>query len=266
VYNNRTRGPVRISGSAMLLTALFFGGASRGERQGQGEMAVSFDLRSPSVTLHEPVLGNLSVHNGMTDDVSVDLGYDREGALEFSIVQPDGSTVTLPRVPRRNGASRVPELSLQQGETYVQELVLNKWYPFNKPGSYTIRVRLVTTIRSGSDAPVKAEFSQEMSLQVGERDEQRLENVCKDLAAAAMQTNAETALGAAHSLSYVEDVVAVPYLVRLTKQGPFKVVTKNIALEGLGRIARSEGLDAVMSRLSPEDQKWEAVIKAEAGQ
>ena len=238
MFSARTRLPVSFSVSAFLVTALILGWPMNGPCQGQGGVAVSFALQSPSLTLHEPVVVSMSIHNGLAKEVGVDLGYDREGALKFSIVQPDGSTYTAPQILRRQGISRLPQLSLQPGETYSQQLVVNKWYSFNKPGNYRILIKLATAIRKDSGVPAKAEFSQELSLQVGARDEQRLEKVCENLAAAAMQTNAETALDAAHSLSYVEDIVAVPYLVRLTKQGPHRAVTKDVALHGLGRIAR----------------------------
>jgi hypothetical protein len=76
-------------------------------------------------------------------------------------------------------------------------------------------------------------------------------------------TNAETALDAAKSLSYVEDVVAIPYLARLTREGASVVVTKDIALRGLGRVASVLGVETVVSRLSPEDRKLEPEIRAE---
>ena len=264
MHSARTQLPNTLSSAAIVVAALILCSLVSGQCQEQGILAVSVSLQNPTVTLHEPVVANLFIHNGGAEEALVDLGYDREGALEFSIVQPDGSTVTAPRLRRRQGISRLTELSLPPGEAYYQELLLNKWYPFGKPGNYRILMKLPTTVSEGRGAPSKADFAQELALQVGPRDERRLEKACENLVAAAMLTNAETVLDAAHALSYVEDVVAVPYLVRLTKQGPFKVVTTNIALEGLGRIARSEGLEAVTSRLSPEDRKWEPEISAEA--
>jgi hypothetical protein len=264
MHSARTQLANTFSRASILVAALVLRALVSGQCQGQDILAVSVTLQNPTVTLHEPVVANLFVHNGGAEETRVDLGYDREGALEFSIVQPDGSTVKVPRLRRHEGISRLPELSLQPGEAYYQELLLNKWYMFSKPGSYRILMRLATTIRSGTGVPEKAEFSQELALQVDARDEKRLERACEKLAAAATSASTETALDAARALSYVEDLVAVPYLARLTKEGSFKVYTRNIALEGLGRIARSEGLDAVISRLSPADSKWEPEISAEA--
>lgn len=123
---------------------------------------------------------------------------------------------------------------------------------------------LSTAVGKDSGVPAKAEFSQQLTLEVGDRDEKRLDEVCERLMRAAMLMNAETALDAAKSLSYVEDVVAIPYLARLTRQGPFVVVTKDIALGGLGRVARALSVETVVLRLSPEDRKLEPEIRAAA--
>lgn len=250
----------------ILLATLVLSPSMWGWCQGAQEVAVLFGLRRSSVTLHEPVTAYFSIHNNLAEDVALDLGYDRESNFELSIIQPDGSTVRAPHLPPRGGMSRLPELSLRRGETYWQELLLNKQYPFSKAGNYGIGITLVTTIRKKSGGVGKAEFSQELSLDVGERDEQRLEEVCERLTRTAMLTNAEAALDAARSLSYVEDPVAVPFLARLTRQGPFVAVARGIALHGLARIARVEGVENVVSRLSPEDRKLEPEIKAEATQ
>jgi hypothetical protein len=234
--------------------------------QGQEGVDVSLALQSSSVTLHEPVVVNLSIHNDLAEEASIDLGYDREGNFEFSIVQPDGSTVRPPHLPRHNGISRIGKVRLRPAETYWQRLLLNKWYPFSIVGNYRVVLTLATAVGKNSGPLAKAEFSQQLTLEVGERDEKRLESVCEGLTRAAMLTNADTALDAAKSLSYVEDVVAVPYLARLTRQGPFVVVTKYIALQGLGRVARVQSVETVVSRLSPEDRKLEPEIRAAAWQ
>jgi len=248
----------------VLLASLFLGPSVCGLCQGQKGVDVSFALQSSSVTLHEPVVVNLSIHNDLAEGVSVDLGYDREGNFEFSIVQPDGSTIRPPHLARRNGMSSLPQLQLQPGETYWHRLLLNKWYPFSKAGNYRIVLTLSTAVGKDSGVPAKAEFSQQLTLEVGDRDEKRLDEVCERLMRAAMLMNAETALDAAKSLSYVEDVVAIPYLARLTRQRPFVVVTKDIALGGLGRVARALSVETVVLRLSPEDRKLEPEIRAAA--
>jgi hypothetical protein len=246
----------------ILLASLVLGPSVWGLCQGQEGVDVSLALQSSSVTLHEPVVVNLSIHNDLAEEASIDLGYDREGNFEFSIVQPDGSTIRPPHLARRNGMSSLSQLQLQPGETYWHRLLLNKWYPFSKAGNYRVVLTLTTAVGKNSGVPTKAEFSQQLTLEVGERDEKRLESVCERLTRAAMQTNAETALDAAKSLSYVEDVVAIPYLSRLTRQGPFVVVTRNIALLGLGRVGRVQSVETVVSRLSPEDRKLEPEIRA----
>jgi hypothetical protein len=51
--------------------------------------------------------------------------------------------------------------------------------------------------------------------------------------------------------------------VGITRQGPFVVVIKDIATRGLGRVASVEGVETVVSRLSPEDRRLEPEIRQE---
>ena len=207
----------RLRDRYVVLSASFVLGMSVcGMCEGPRGVTISFALQNSSVTLHEPVVVDVSIHNDLADEVSVDLGYDREGNFKFSILQSDGSMTRPQDLPWRNGISRPGQLQLPPGQTHWQRLLVDKWYAFSKPGSYGIALTLVTTIRKNSGPPAKAEFSEQLTLKVKERDEKRLEQVCEHLSTAAMLMNAETALDAAHALSYVQDVVAVPYLARLT--------------------------------------------------
>jgi hypothetical protein len=205
--------------------------------------------------LHEPVAIELSLHNQLAEEVTIELGYNREGNFQFKIIQPDGSSVSPPPLPRHEGITRHQELSMSVGEVCEQQVILSKWYPFSKPGNYRIDVTLKAVVRRGSAAPARIEFSQQLALKVGEHDPNRLKQVCTTLANDGMSSNAETALDAAELLSYVRDVIAVPYLARLTREGPFLPVTKAIAFDGLVRIAKAEGPRNVMSHLGPEDRE-----------
>lgn len=252
-----------LSGSAILLVLITLGFSAAAMSQGYPNVSVSFTPQNPVISLHEPVVADLTIHNQLTQRATVDLGYNREGNLSCSIVQPNGTAVTTPSPRQREGLSRARQVAIEPGETYRQEVILNKWYPFRRPGSYSMVVSLHTRVREGSGPWTKAEYVQRLTLVIGRRDEKRLVKACAALAQAAMQTNAQTALDAARSLSYVDDLAAIPFLVRLTRQGPFAKVTGNIAKHGMLRIARTEGVEAVVSRLGPEDRSLATEIRAE---
>ena len=76
----------RFARRIILISSLVLGLSVWGLCQGQQGVDVSFALQNSSVTLHEPVVINLSIHNDLAEQASLDLGYDREGNFQFSIV------------------------------------------------------------------------------------------------------------------------------------------------------------------------------------
>ena len=262
MFGVRTRQYQRFVHTEVVLAALFFVGSARGQWPAPPGVTAAFDLQSPSVTLHEPVAIEFSLRNQSAEVVTIDLGYGREGNFQFEIIQPDGSTFSPPPLPRHEGITRLPELSIPAGETYRQKLILNKWCPFSKPGDYRIGVTLRSVIRRGPGAHSEIVFSQELALRIGERDPKHLNEVCANLAKDGMSSNAQTALDAVGLLSYVQDVIAVPYLARLCREGPLVAITKSIALDGLMRIAKAEGPKNVISHLGPKDREQERQLRA----
>jgi hypothetical protein len=216
---------------------------------------IAFTLANSTVTLHEPVPIEFSLDNESRGEVTIELGYNREGNVQFEIITPGGSAVSPPPLRRHGGISRYPELTLPVGQRYHQQLILEKWYVFPKPGDYRITVTLKATIRTGSSAPSPIEFAQQLAVKVDPRDPRRLAQVCARLAQSARSSDAETVLDAARLLSYADDVVAVPYLARLTREGPFLPIKKTIAFDGLVRIAKAQGPENVISHLGPEDRE-----------
>ncbi|MGH9449473.1 MAG: hypothetical protein ACRD11_02940 [Terriglobia bacterium] len=95
-----------------------------------------------------------------------------------------------------------------------------------------------------------------LTLDVGPRNPKRLQEVCARLAVAASSPETGLALGPAETLSYVLDLVAVPYLVTVADGG-----TRSIAVDGLARIAQREGLDAVLRQIGPHDAALRAAVR-----
>lgn len=230
--------------------------------QSERKQLLSFSLEASSVSLHEPVFVDLSIRNHFTENIRLDLGFNREGNLDFIILEPDGTEVRARRAGG-GGFGRSAEVVVGPEEVYRQRVLLNQWYQPAHPGTCRVRLALDSPILKESGAALNVNLSQEMVLQVTPRDPSRLREVCQHLAETAMSPSAEPALDAARALSYVQDLVAAPYLAQLTERGLFTVVMKPIALRGLARIASAEGLSRVVSTLGPADRKLKPEIVAE---
>ena len=144
-------------------------------------------------------------------------------------------------------------MSLSSPWTYAQDLLLNEWYGFDQPGDYRLEIGLGGPIRGDSGAAVEDSPPQEIDLSISLRNPELLARRCQELTDKAISPDAESALAAAKALSYVADLIAVPYLGKLTRSGPFVVVVRGIAIDGLNRIATAEGAQTVVSHLAAED-------------
>lgn len=217
-------------------------------------LIVSFAPNRVSTSLHEPVVLHFSARNALAERVTIDLGWNRVGNISLTIVEPDGSTIH-PVQQQRGGMSRVARVPLEAGASYAQDLLLNEWYGFDQPGDYRIAIALAGEIHIDSGAVVEGPPPQEVALSVGPRNPVLLARACQELADKAISPEAESALDAAKALSYVADLIAVPYLGKLTRSGPFVVIVRGMAINGLNRIAAAEGVQAVVSRLAAEDRE-----------
>ncbi|HEV2380587.1 MAG TPA: hypothetical protein VG206_12435 [Terriglobia bacterium] len=211
------------------------------------------------LTLHEPVVLRFSVENTFAEALTLDLGWNRVGKFTVAIFRPDG-LAAHPAHLRTGGVSRTPRVLLATGERYSQQLLLNEWYPFDELGDYRIEIEFEGSIRRGPGTTLQGPPPREIALRVGPRDPAVLAETCQRLIKRAVGPDAESALGAAKELSYVLDGTAVPFLARLTREGPFVAVTRPIALRGLNRIAAAEGVGAVVSRLDARDRDLAPLI------
>ncbi|HEX5411141.1 MAG TPA: hypothetical protein VFZ27_04700 [Terriglobia bacterium] len=237
-----------------------------GRSQAPKQLESSFTLTRSAVTLHEPVYVRFTLRNTSAEVVQVDLGKNRRSSFQFSIRTPSGSWVRSLQVDEA-GFGRRGMVKLDPGETYRQDLLVNLWYQFAKPGRYVVEVKVLGALRAASGATINFPGSERLPLWVRPRDAKQLEAVCASLAkTASTATNADKALGAALALSYVDDSAAVAYLARLAA----RPALRSLAIDGLARVAKAEGLDTVTSRLTARQAELVPLIKsklreAEAG-
>jgi hypothetical protein len=230
-----------------------------------GDVTVSFRLEQERVSLHEPVIVELAVRNGLDEDVKLDLGLNREGNLRFRVIGPQGNPVDVSPRPVE-GLNRTGKILVEPRQTYVGHILINRFYTFRTPGTYKLGANLAIQVRtqSGTVVALNNVPQGEITLDIEPLDTQRLNEVCERLEKQALSPNAEVALESALALSYMTDPTAVPYLEELTRRGPFAPVLKSTAMEGLARIAQADGVDAVMAHVRHPDPDLRAYLTAVA--
>jgi PBS lyase HEAT-like repeat len=211
-----------------------------------------FTLPVSHVTLHEPIFVDFLIYNELAETIQFDLGHNRKSNFVFTIIQPDGAVITLPRLSTE-GIGRIGRLSLEPRNRYVQRLLLNEWHHFISLGNYQIQAQLLNSIQTQSGIPIHPKPSDPLSLHIHCRDPERLQQICQTLAHVAIQSNVVLeATEAALALSYIQDPIAIPFLEQELKQGKF---VQSYAIYGLGRIANAEAIALLLSTARHGEQE-----------
>lgn len=211
-------------------------------------VSVSYSLAKDQFTLHEPVILEFTVRNGFAGPVKLGIG---EGDLLFAVTRPDRSSVKVPQL-RREGIAGWGIPSLQAGQTYAHDLVLNEWLDFPTPGRYEIVAQLDKSLstRSGitiSDTEFHGYF------EITPRDAEQLGRVCQELLAhIAGVGNVEEALNAAHILSNIKDPVAVPYLGKALSTNR---MVDSVVVPALTRIGGEDAANVLISALKTQPRQ-----------
>ena len=224
-------------------------------------IALSFSLEKQTITLHEPVVVRLRAENKSGQPVSIDLGFDRIGNLQF-LINLAGEKPVRVVAHLHGGLARYGIVKIAPGGTYTQNVLLSALYAFRSEGLYLIRVNFVSRGPTTGVGEVPVCKSKEMRLQILPRNPSQLKKVCENLVEKIMSRNAESAMESARALSYVNDLVAVPYLEQAATSGPFNIVDRPTAIDGLARISLTWGKERVFSHLTQKDPQLEREISA----
>ena len=205
---------------------------------------ISYSLPKNRLTLHEPVILNFVVKNGLAQPVDVDLGADRKGNFLFTVKRPDGSTVQLPPL-RREGISLTGKLTLTPGQTYAQKVLLNEWYEFPTTGRYELSARLAAPVRTQEGVSVTEPAGFHTTLEVTPRDAERLGKVAASLTEQIISAASyEEAAQAALALSHIKDPAAVPYMEKALAS---EQMVEPIVIDGLEKVGGAEAIRALTS-------------------
>jgi hypothetical protein len=233
------------------LTALsLVSSVTMGKDQATGKVAVSYEISSP-LTLHEPVLVEMRVENGLRQEIRFDLGHNERTKFLILVTQSDGKVIHVPRMSEE-GAGISGKVSLKPGEAYSHRLILDEWYEFSQPGHYKVEISLVDPIQTEQGGKVDASTKSILSLEIEPRNPGVLIQRCAELADRVEQASSYAeAIEPALALSYVRDEAAVPYLARIIESHKLVDV---IAIPGLGRIATDGAVDILIPLLQSKSE------------
>jgi hypothetical protein len=214
----------------------------------KGRVAISL-ATSPEVTLHEPVIFELTVENGLDEPVKIDLGHNFKSGVTVTVTRRGGAPVTAPP-PSEEGFGAVGRVEIAPAGKYTRRLVLNEWYDFEQVGSYYVQLGLAAPALTADGRKVEVATSNTVAFQVKARDPEVLRERCEDLAAQIMSARSYSeAADATLTLNYIADPVAVPYLEKALSSGQ---MVEPIAVAGLERNGSREAVEALLDALKTQ--------------
>lgn len=212
-----------------------------GAQSSQSDLRCTLTAKS-SFTQGEPILLRLKLENSSYEPRVVNLGYDREGALLFRLVPPDGLLIDLPQTKIREGISLVGEVEIPAQESHSQQIILGNWYRFTEPGPYRVALKI----------PNSPCARQELRFEITPEDLDRLKSVCNELmdAIEKNKNHYEKAADAAKALAQVYNPIAVPFLTKALESNP---MVSSIVIPALGRIGDKQAIQSLISILGRYD-------------
>ena len=213
-----------------------------GEHRAYAQTANPYEMVTCSLetrgtnTQGQPIVFRLILDNRSLQPVTVNLGYDREGAFRFKIKRPDGSLIAPPQKQVREGISRVGEFRIPAGERYSQQIIVDEWYKFIAPGSYVVSLTMPESICSEMALPVD----------ITPPDAEELSKFSLELANAVRENkkNYEKASEAATVLARIENPLVVPFLMKAVEAN---TMVDSILIPALERIGDNAAIRSLIT-------------------
>ena len=232
----------------MLLLALV------GSHEAQQRRSVRVELAAEERTysLRVPIYAVLSVQNGLSEAIEFDFGRNSKSSFAFSLTLPDGRLIDVAYPRGDGGLSMITPRSLASGETYKQRLLLNEWYDFSAPGTYTIQLKTDASFQTATGRIAEPQPIEKIVVRIGPRDDGQVGRVCRDLLALALADGpGRERMEAAEALSRIQDPVAIPYLKQILEKG---VSVQHYGIQGLARIGNTEAIEVLIANLGIRDR------------
>ena len=235
----------------------------------QPDVTLDMSITPQVVTLREPLVLKYGVFNQGGRPVLANLGYDRAGAFEFELIDPNGTKqVARPQLRNvTNGGVRIDEVVVAPLGRYEQRIVLDEWLEFPAAGNYRIIVRFYgvfsevdsehpkMTIGDGRRPPRSTPSLPPRTFEVVvlPRDDGALEARVRDIAARfQLPQGTDDFHSAVNELAHIGDPVAVPYL-----ESALSAQVSPRFADTLARIGTAEAKRA-LERLTAHPTSWVA--------
>jgi hypothetical protein len=217
-----------------------------------------------AVGLFEPVYAIFSVRNNLDQEIRFDLGLNRKAAFDFSVNAESGQ-VLRPTVTERGpdeGFGTKGTISLSPGATYTQRLLLNEWYDFPAPGSYSIALSSELPFQTATGRLMRAAAPAPISIRIGERNEHRLRDICAALTTKVLTSVAsgQAENDAALALSHINDPIAIPFLRQILESGSSAGLVAAEGLSRIGALGHADAIDVLIASLSKADADRKSYI------
>lgn len=216
------------------------------------QLRIGFEMPSDHI-LHQPVIAMMTVTNQSSVPAQVDLGWNRVGNIHLEVRRRDGSVSVAPRRRSSGGLSRAGRITIEPGQAYRQQVVLNEWLSFDTPGRYQLALGLESGVNAAGQvawvaAPVR------FDLVVSDRDENRLREIFHVLAEQATgAADAVARADAVQALASVDDPIAVPYLEDVFR-ATNSIGVDSLVVDSLLRIGTPEAQAALFELASSPDR------------
>jgi hypothetical protein len=222
--------------------------SAESQQETRSKIDIHFRAQERNLTLHEPVVVFFEVNNRLSEPIDITVGSLSRQFFELTLRTPSGQV--LHKDSFGGAADTVTvgtgKVTVEAGGEYSEPLVVNRWFPFTTEGSYVLNAELTSNVET-ANGTFQAE-PQSIEFQIGQRNPAKLKDFCRRLAEAA---EAASSVAAAKlpvlTLSYVNDPIAVPFLVQILSA---HVLAYQDAVLGLERIGNNEAVEALLSMLN----------------
>ena len=220
--------------------------------------SIRFSYELPAETsLHEPIVAELAVLNGLSEKIEIDLGWGGVGNFECRVTRADGSATTF-RPQRPPGLVMLGQETLQPMQRLRHAILLSQWCEMPGEGAYDVSIRFVGRIRTASGRSVTVDQEAPYAIKVTPRDASRLRATLESLLHTALSpTSADWAVAGA-AIAATNDPIVVPYLVRLGSDPRLGAT----AVRGLARIDSVDARSALQDLSRNSNEETAALAKA----
>lgn len=245
---------------ATVVIALILRGAGAGATR--ASVAIAFTAPA-TVSLHEPVIVQMTIQNTTGGPIEIDYGADRLEHVRVEHTSPAGAQDTTPlTLYDPNQAEVLQEVILDRrldtGATYAQDVLLSKNFDFSALGTHRVSIEFRGAIADASHGLADVTGRQAtLLIDVQARDETRLRRACAALADQMLHGRTLDERVPATALAYVADPVAQPFLLQLIEARR----QTSRAVRGLARIGTPDARDALVQLTSSTDREISDVAK-----